>query len=406
MFITVANVESRNLAAVRAGNERVVRPRLSDAAFFWDSDRRHTLASRCEALKAVTFQAQLGSYHQKSARVATLGAELASVTGADPAEVRRAAAIAKCDLLTGLVGEFTELQGIMGAYYARLDGETAAVAAAMAEQYQPRFAGDALPVGAVGTALALADKLDTIVGIFAIGQRPSGTRDPFGLRRAAVGFLRIVLERRLELDLPALIKCAFTSAEADIASVSATRTAAPGGAATGGNPAEVYDYVMERLRAHYVESEQGITVEMFDAVLERRPVSPLDFDRRLAALHAFLQLEAAPALAAANKRIANILKKAAVAIGVVDPSRFVEAEEAALAAAVQAIRPEVGALIAERDYTAALQRLATLRPPVDAFFDRVMVMHEDAAVRSNRLNLLGAVRALFLEIADLSRLPG
>jgi len=407
MFITVANIESRDPAVVRAGNERVVRPRLADAAFFWDSDRRQPLAARIESLAKVTFQAQLGSYLQKSERVRALARALCAATGADVAAAERAASLAKCDLLTGLVGEFPELQGTMGSYYARADGEAASVAAAMAEQYLPRFAGDALPAGTVGTTLALADKLDTIVGIFAIGQKPSGTRDPFGLRRAALGLLRIVLERRLDVDLPALIELALLGARRDMAAVAAAR-AEPGkpAAAAGEVAREVYEYVMERLRAHYLESGRGITVEMFDAVLERRPSSPLDFDARLAALAAFLALPDAPALAAANKRIANILRKAEGQRHELDARRFVAAEERALAAALEALRPSVDARIAARDYTAALSELATLRPAVDAFFDKVMVMHEDAGVRENRLALLASVRALFLRIADLSRLPG
>ncbi|MBS0394117.1 MAG: glycine--tRNA ligase subunit beta, partial [Proteobacteria bacterium] len=264
-FITVANLESRAPEEVRAGNERVVRPRLADAAFFWEQDRRETLAARREALKAVTFQAQLGSYFQKSERVKALAVALAPLAGAEAALCARAAEIAKSDLLTGLVGEFPELQGTMGSYYARHDGEDAAVAAAMAEQYQPRFAGDALPGGAVGTALALADKLDTIVGIFAIGQKPSGTKDPFALRRLALGVLRILLERRLDLDLPALVRHALALAHADIALTAAGRApaakAAP--APAGDVAAEVYDYVFERLRAHYLEGDGGITTEMF-----------------------------------------------------------------------------------------------------------------------------------------------
>lgn len=410
LFIAVANIESRDPDEVRAGNERVVRARLADAAFFWDMDLKHSLAAGREALNNVTYQVQLGSYFQKSERVRALATALAPVSHADPALCARAAEIAKCDLLTGLVGEFPELQGTMGGYYARHDGEAAEVAAAIAEQYLPRFAGDALPAGAVGTALALADKLDTIVGIFAIGQKPSGTRDPFGLRRAALGLLRIVLERRLELDLPALIESALEANRRDIA----TPAAAAGGgrpaavaAAGGGVAAEVYDYVMERLRAHYLEGGLGITAEMFDAVLDRRPASPLDFDARLTALGEFLRLPDAPALAGANKRIANILRKADVAgIGVLSPDLFRQVEERDLVAALESIRPRVEALLAGRDYTAALRELAGLRPAVDAFFDKVLVMHEDAGVRANRLAILATLRALFLMVADLSRLPG
>ncbi len=409
-FITVANIQSRAPEEVRAGNERVVRPRLADAAFFWDQDRRQPLAARREALKKVTFQAQLGSYDQKSERVKRLATLLAPIVGADLAACARAAEIAKCDLLTGLVGEFPELQGTMGGYYARHDGEPAEVAAAMAEQYLPRYAGDALPATGVGTALALADKLDTIVGIFATGQKPSGTKDPFALRRLALGVLRIVLEKRLEIDLATLVAAALELARADIASVAAGRAesgkpaaAVPAGAVAG----EVYDYIFERLRAFYLEGGGGITTEMFDAVLDRRPPSPLDFDARLRALGAFLELPDAAALAGANKRIGNILRKAdGGAATALDERLLTLAEEQALARALRQVRAPVEALLAQRDYTRALQTLAALRPAVDAFFDKVMVMADDAAVRANRLHLLAAVRRLFLEVADLSRLPG
>ena len=423
LFITVANLESRDPAQVRAGNERVVRPRLSDAAFFWDTDRRQSLAARREQLASVTFQAQLGSYADKAARVGALARRIAPLAGADPALAARAAELAKCDLLTGLVGEFPELQGTMGSYYARHDGEPADVAAAMAEQYLPRFAGDGLPATGVGTTLALADKLDTIVGIFAIGQKPSGTRDPFALRRAALGVLRLVLEKRLDLDLPATIDTALGAVSMHLASTAPKGSEGAGARATAALlatgdlksservAAEVYDYVMERLRALYLEGDAGVTTEMFDAVLDRRPASPLDFDARLRALAAFLQLPDAAALAAANKRIANILRKATEAKVTVDaaqlrPELLQDGAERDLHAALAAVRPDAERLLDTRDYSAAMQRLATLRPSVDAFFDQVMVMADDPAVRANRLALLAGLRALFLRVADLSRLPG
>ena len=411
LFIAVANIDSRAPAEVQAGNERVVRARLSDAAFFWDQDRRETLAARRERLRSVTFQAQLGSYFAKSERVRRLALALAPLTGADGALCARAAELARCDLLTGLVGEFPELQGTMGGYYARADGEPEAVAVAIAEQYLPRFAGDALPTGPVGTALALADKLDTIAGIFAIGQKPSGTKDPFALRRAALGVLRITLERRLELDLPALTALALQAAEADIDSGAAAR--APGAPAPPPRPdaatvaAEVYDYVFERLRAYYLEGGGDVTVEMFDAVLDRRPPSPLDFDARLRALRDFLSMPDAAALASANKRIANILRKNADAIAPsLDAALLTLPEERALAAALAGVAPAVESRLTGRDYVGALGVLATLRPAVDAFFDHVMVMAEDRVVRANRLHLLARLQRLFLEVADLSRLPG
>jgi glycyl-tRNA synthetase beta chain len=410
-FITVANIESRAPEQVRAGNERVVRPRLADAAFFWDQDRRESLAARRVARQSVTVQAPRGSYYDKSERVKRLAVALAPMAGADTTDCARAAELAKCDLLTGLVGEFPELQGTMGAYYARHDGERADVAAAMAEQYLPRYAGDALPATGVGTALALADKLDTIVGIFAIGQKPSGTKDPFGLRRLALGVLRIVLEKRLELDLAALVASALEFARTDIAAVAAGRAEAgkapsAAAAATGAIAVEVYDYVFERLRAHYLEAGAGITTEMFDAVLDRRPRSPLDFDARLRALGEFLKLPDAAALSGANKRIANILKKAGAAAAGAPQLHLTLAEERGLADALGALTPAVEALLRRRDYSGALQRLATLRPAVDAFFDKVMVMADDPEVRATRLHLLASVQRLFLEVADLSRLPG
>ncbi len=407
VFITVANLESRDPAVVRAGNERVVGPRLADAAFFWDGDRRQPLAARREALGGMTFQAELGSYLQKSERVKALARTLAGVTHADAALAARAAELAKCDLLTGLVGEFPELQGVMGSHFARLDGEPPEVAAAMAEQYHPRFAGDVLPAWRVGATLALADKLDTIAGIFAIGQKPSGTRDPYGLRRAALGFLRIVLEQRLDLDLPSLIGIALQAVKRDLASVAAARNGAAPRAVPASCAADIYDYFMERLRAHHLEGGDGTTVEMFEAVLERRPASPLDFEARLAALVAFLALPDAQALTGANKRIANIQKKSGHAGGgAIDPARFRVEEERALSRALEGVAPGVAERLARRDYAGALRQLAQLRPAVDAFFDKVMVMDEDLAVRANRFALLDSVRGLFLEVADLSRLPG
>ena len=412
LFITVANLESRDPTQVRAGNERVVRPRLADAAFFYDADRRATLASRCDSLKTVTFQAQLGSYDAKSARVRRLATALAPLVGADAEQAARAAALAKCDLMTGLVGEFPELQGTMGAYYARHDGEPPAVATAIGEQYLPRFAGDALPATPEGTALAIADKVDTIVSIFAIGQKPTGTKDPFAVRRATLGVLRIVLEKRIDLDLPAVVAVALEAARADVATVAAARAEAGGKPPAAPAPfeaavAEICDYAFERLRAHYLESGGGITAEMFDAVLDRRPVSPLDFDARLRALGEFLTLADAGALAGANKRIANILKKAdGGGASMIDASLLELPAERELAAALAAVRPGVEARLAKRDYTTALRELATLRPAVDAFFDQVMVMAEVPAVRANRLHLLATLRQLFLGVADLSRLPG
>ncbi|MFM7065926.1 MAG: glycine--tRNA ligase subunit beta [Gammaproteobacteria bacterium] len=400
-FITVSNIESRDPAQVRACNERVVRPRLTDAAFFHDTDRRHTLASREAGLAKVTYQAQLGSYADKAARVGRLAAGIAADVGADAVSVARAARLAKCDLLTNMVGEFPELQGQMGRDYARHDGEPAEVCAAVFEHYLPRFAGDVLPATSTGTVLALADKLDTLAGIFVIGQRPSGTRDPFGLRRAALGLLRIVLEGRLTLDLAPLVAAAVEAAAADVARVSGKPAAAAAEAA-----GQLLEFVTERLRGILVESGRvpGATSEMFEAVTANAITAPLEVEARLQALVAFLQLPAAAALAAANKRAANLLKKSEEASGEVDTAALVLPAEQALHAAIESMRDAVEAELAAGAYTAALSRLAELRAPVDAFFDGVMVNDQDPRIRANRLALLAGLRGLFLRVADLSRL--
>ena len=401
-FVTVANIDSSDPDQVRAGNERVVRPRLADAAFFWEQDRRQRLADRREALGAVTFQKQLGSVLAKSNRVTALAEQVAPLAGADVALARRAAELAKCDLLTAMVGEFPELQGLMGRYYAARDGEDAEVAAAIEEQYRPRFAGDLLPDTPAGTALAIADKLDTLVAIFVAGQRPTGTRDPFGLRRAALGLLRILIEKRIDLELPALIATALEAARTDMAAAGGKAPAPEADIA-----AEVYDYVMERLRAYYLEAGDGLTAEMFDAALTCRPASPLDFDARLKALAAFLALPDAASLAAANKRIANILRKAGQEVPArVDAGLLKHHAEQRLAAELEALRRPVEALFDERRYEDALKQLAALRPHVDKFFDDVLVMDENPAVRANRLALLAALQRTFGHVADLSRLPG
>ena len=402
VFVAVANIESRDPPQVRAGNERVVRPRLADAAFFYAADRKTTLESRRQALGAVTFQARLGSLADKSARITELAGQIARTASGDPNSAQRAAELAKCDLLTAMVGEFPELQGVMGRYYALHDGESDQVAAALAEQYLPRFAGDALPATGAGLALAVADKLDTLVGIFAIGQKPSGAKDPFGLRRSALGVLRILIETGVALDLRELIRTALGSIAADLARLG-----------TGGAPIpdtavdDIYGYMMERLRAWYVEGKGDITTEMFDAVLDTRPASPLDFDDRLRALAAFLKLPEAASLIAANKRISNILRKAGEQPNPrVDPGLLSDADERKLAAELEGIRTEVERLVTSRRYAEALTRLASLRPAVDGFFDRVLVMADDVRVRANRLALLAALQRLFLHTANLARLPG
>jgi glycyl-tRNA synthetase beta chain len=394
-FIAVANIESRAPEKVRDGNERVVRPRLADAAFFWDSDRRERLESRRAMLRNVTFQAKLGSLHDKTERVGRLAVRIAESLGADAALAARAAEISKCDLLTLMVGEFPELQGLMGKYYAQHDGEPPEVCAALEEQYWPRFAGDRVPETRTGIALALADRLDTLAGIFAIGQKPTGTRDPFGLRRAALGVLRTILERQLELDLRQLIETAVAAQPVEKSQAVAE---------------EVWTYVIERLRSSYLEGEAGrtvVTTEMFDAVLASRTQSVLDMDVRLRALERFLKMSEAESLAAANKRIVNILRKAPGDLtGAVDTSRLQEGPERQLFEHVLSMERAVNPLFARRDYAQALTQLASLRDDVDRFFDSVMVMAEDADVRANRLGLLLRLRGLFLQFADLSRLPG
>ncbi len=411
-FITVSNIESREPAAVRAGNERVVRPRLSDAAFFFEQDRRITLAARAAALDAITFQAQLGSIGDKVRRITALARQIAARIGGDEAQAARAAGLAKCDLVSNMVGEFPELQGIMGTYYARADGEPEEVATAIAEHYLPRGAGDELPTTPSGLAVSLADKLDTLTGIFAIGQKPSGTKDPFALRRAAIGIGRMLYTRQLPLDLVDLIHDALrlhTVFEAPVA--------------TGGKPlasrdevaAQVYDYMMERLRHAWLEPPDGgapipgISPEAVDAVLAVRPRSPLDFDARLRALLGFLALPEAASLTAANKRIANLLRKSAggdAGAAHINAVLLGEGAERALFDALQGVVHTVPGKVAAGDYAGALALLAQLRPAVDAFFDGVMVMDPDLALRANRLALLTTLQGLFAGIADLSRLPG
>ena len=390
-FLTVSNVASRDAAQVREGNERVVRSRLTDAAFFWAQDRKRPLQSWRESLDGVTFQAKLGSIGDKTRRVCALAAQVAAAAGADQATAERAAELSKCDLLSTMVGEFPELQGIMGSYYARADRESDEVAVAIREHYLPRGSGDEVAATPAGIAVAIADKLDTLAGIFAIDQKPSGAKDPFGLRRAALGVVRTLIERNLDLDLRALIERAIAQQPVQ----------------SGATADDVYDYVMERLRAYYAEREAAITTEMFDAVLAVKPPSPLDFDSRLRALRAFLALPEAASLTAANKRIANILRKADSPVpSEVNVEALKEPAEVRLYDAMRSQKDAIGAATAQHEYSAAFGHLAQLRPVVDSFFDQVLVMVEDPAMRGNRLALLAQLRALFGGIADLSRLPG
>jgi len=400
-FITTANLESRDASQVREGNERVILPRLADAAFFWDLDRKTTLADRVERLGTVVFQQGLGSLLDRAQRVGILGGEIAGALGQDVPAVQRAALLAKADLLTQMVGEFPELQGRMGYHYALQDGETPAVATAIEEQYLPRHAGDRLPASPVGRALAIADRADVLAGVFALGKRPSGNKDPFGLRRAALGLLRILVEDGVDLDLAALLARAIALQPCTVKEPAALAT-------------ELFDFVVERGRAWYLEGlapglpAGAVTAETFEAVRLRRPVSPVDFHARLIGVRAFLGLPEAESLAVANKRIANILRTADAGDQRVDPGLFEAAEESALHAAIESVGDAHRRHLARRDYREALQGLAALKAPLDAFFAAVLVMAEAPAVRGNRLAQLRRLRGLFLDVADLSCLstPG
>ncbi|RKZ53494.1 MAG: glycine--tRNA ligase subunit beta [Candidatus Parabeggiatoa sp. nov. 3] len=388
-FIAVSNIESRDPDVVRAGNERVLRPRLSDAAFFWERDLKKSLASRLDDLKTVIFQNKLGSLYDKSKRVASVSGMIAQQLGSQELQGIRAAQLSKCDLMTEMVSEFPELQGIMGEYYALRDQETAGVAKAMREQYHPRFWGDTLPSTALGQALSIADKLDTLVGIFGIGQTPTGDKDPFGLRRAAISVLRIMIEGRLPLDVYQLLEAAQAAYPDNVL---------PAQACT-----QVFDFILERLRSYY--QDQGVHFESIDAVLACRPTSPLDTDHRIRGIEAFRNLPAAESLASANKRIRNILRKASVSFpDEPDQSYFNHGAERRLYDEMEAVSEKIAPLLKQGDYQTALQYLASLREAVDHFFDNVLVMDEDQTVRINRLAFLQKVRHLFLQVADISRL--
>mgnify|MGYP001216235184 CR=1 FL=1 len=387
-FITVANIDSPAPDKIVAGNEKVVRPRLTDAEFFFNQDKKTTLAARNERLKNVVFQAQLGTVFAKAERVSALAARIADGIGGDAGLARTAGLLCKSDLASEMVGEFPELQGIAGYHYARHEGLPEEVALALNEQYLPRFAGDTLPTTKTGQAVALADKLDTLTGIFGIGQPPTGSKDPFALRRAALGVLRTLIEGELDIDLEQLVQA--STAQHGAALTSATTAA------------DVFDFLLGRYRAMY--EEQGIAVDVIQAVQACRPSVARDFDRRVKAVAHFRTLPEAAALAAANKRVSNILAKETVTGGEIEKSLLEAAAEQALADAVAAAAARVAPCFASGDYTTALTTLASLREPVDAFFDSVMVMAEDAAVRANRLRLLSWLRALFLRVADISQL--
>ena len=385
-FIFVSNINPEDPTAIIEGNEKVVRPRLTDAEFFFKTDLKQKLVDRLPRLETVLFQQQLGTLKDKTDRIEQLAGEIAKQIGADEAKAKRAGLLSKCDLMTNMVFEFTDTQGVMGMHYARHDGEDEEVAVALNEQYMPRFAGDELPKSLVASAVALADKFDTLTGIFGIGQAPKGSADPFALRRAALGALRIIVEKNLPLDLEDLVK---------------KSTALFGDKLTNQNVvADVVDFMLGRFRAWY--QDEGIAVDVIQAVLARRPTRPADFDARVRAVSHFRTLDSAEALAAANKRVSNILAKADAAIGEINLTACVEPAEKALAEAVLALRTEVQPLIAKGDYTAVLDKLANLRAPVDSFFDNVMVNAEDPALRQNRLAILNTLQDLFLQVADIS----
>jgi glycyl-tRNA synthetase beta chain len=393
MFITVANIESTDPTQVINGNERVIRPRLADASFFYETDKKTTLAARRESLKKIVFQANLGSVFDKTERVARLAEVLAMTTGAEPSLSRRAAELSKSDLVSEMVGEFDDLQGTMGRYYASSDGEHTEVAEAMFEQYLPRFAGDSIPVTATGATLALADRLDTLVGIFGIGQPPTGSKDPFALRRASLGVLRIIVERGIDLDLYEALAAA-TSQHTSLDSTSSTESISK----------QVLTYMIDRFRAWY--EDEKIPTEVFQAVAARHLSNPLDIHQRVLAVHAFNQLPEAAALAAANKRVSNLLAKQEknTIPPRVENELLADPAEKTLALSLAELANEIKPLHQDRDYTDVLKRLAKLRQPVDQFFDEVMVMVDDETLRNNRLALLQQLRNLFLQVADISLL--
>ncbi|MEI7255440.1 glycine--tRNA ligase subunit beta [Dickeya dadantii] len=386
-FIFVANIESKDPQQIIAGNEKVVRPRLADAEFFFNTDRKKRLEDHLPRLETVLFQQQLGTLRDKTDRIAALAGWVAEQIGADVNHAKRAGLLSKCDLMTNMVFEFTDTQGVMGMHYARHDGEAEDVAVALNEQYQPRFAGDELPSSPVACALAIADKMDTLAGIFGIGQHPKGDKDPFALRRAALGALRIIVEKRLPLDLQTLTEEAVRLYGDKLTNVNVVD--------------DVIEFMLGRFRAWY--QEEGHSVDTIQAVLARRPTRPADFDARVKAVSHFRTLEQAEALAAANKRVSNILAKSTETLNdSVQAALLKENEEIQLATYVTALTSKLAPWFAEGRYQEALGELAQLREPVDNFFDKVMVNADDQQVRINRLTLLNELRNLFLKVADIS----
>lgn len=391
-FITVANIESTDPAQVIDGNERVIRPRLADAAFFYSNDKQNSLESRRDSLKNIVFQADLGSVWDKTERVAAIAEYLAAKIGAKPDLARRAAELSKSDLVTDMVGEFDDLQGVMGRDYALNDGEDSEIAEALFEQYLPRFSGDIVPTTDTGTALALADRLDSLMGIFSIGQQPSGSRDPFALRRASLGVLRIMLEQNIDLSLLELLNYCNTQLKVEKpAKLSGTDL-----------EKQVLTYILERFKSWY--KEKGLPSEVYLSVAALELDNPLDIDARVSAVHQFTLLPEASSLAAANKRVSNILSKqlADQTVPELASELLQEDAEKLLADSLDALEKLVAPMLKNRDYSAVLQNLAGLKQPIDQFFEDVMVMTEDMALRQNRLALLAKLQKLFMHVADIS----
>ena len=400
-FITLSNIESTNPDVVRHGNERVINPRLTDAMFFWEQDSKHSLESHLPGLAKVVFQKQLGTLRDKTDRIVELSQSIASELGVDREKVALAAMLSKCDLMTEMVGEFPDLQGLMGYYYARKEGISEETAKALDECYMPRNAADSLPEGEIGQIVAIADRIDTMIGIFGIGQKPSGTKDPFALRRASLALLRIMIEKGLDLDLEQLLQQASENLKEQLSEDAdslllenlADQTVA----------LEAADYTLERVNAYY--HDKGVHYSVIDAVLALRPTSPLDLDQRIAAVAEFQKLEEAESLAAANKRIGNILRKVEGGVAdIYDSALLHEEAEKALASQLEEITAQVEPLFSSRNYTDGLKQLAQMRDTVDHFFDKVMVMDDNEAIRNNRLALLKRLNRLFTRVADLSLL--
>ncbi len=388
-FITISNIQSSDPEQIKKGNERVIRPRLSDANFFWSQDKKNPLEHHLERLKSVVFQNKLGSVYDKTLRVTELAGIIATQLKTNVTQAQRAARLAKCDLMSEMVNEFPDLQGIMGRYYAQHDGEDNAVAIALDEQYMPRFAGDQTPASAIGQTLSIAERIDTLMGIFALGQIPSGDKDPFALRRAALGLLRTIIEHKLVLNIPQILT---QSASLFPEAIQAEKACDP-----------VYKFMLDRLKGYF--TDQGISSDVFDSVIALTPAEPYNFACRIHAVNQFKQLEAAESLAAANKRIANILKKLKGTLPTeIDSSLLVEQAEKNLAEQLTSVSARVKPLLEQSLYTEALSELSALREVVDEFFDGVMVMADNEALKNNRIALLGQLHGQFMQVADLSLL--